>query len=105
MVVRAEHAPYALTSCAVGLLTHPAAIAPGRRDSAGARRVGRPAARSGVVVLALTYLLAPPMMEVCVRTKGQRTSRGRSGRRLAVARDMPRKCARVYVERIEPMRR
>ena len=47
-----------LTSCAVGLLTHRAAIAPGRRDNAGARRVGRPAARSGVVVLGGVFALA-----------------------------------------------
>jgi HEAT repeat protein len=42
----------------VGLLTHRAAIAPGRRDNAGARRVGRPAARSGVVVLVLQAVVA-----------------------------------------------
>jgi hypothetical protein len=47
-----------LTSCAVGFsprrvfdLTHRAAIAPQRRDNAGARRVGRPAARCRVVVV------------------------------------------------------
>jgi len=40
-----------ITSCAVGLLTHRAAIAPQRRDNACARRVGRPAAQSGIVVL------------------------------------------------------
>ena len=38
-----------LTSCAVGLLTHRAAIARQWRDNARARRVGRPAARCGVV--------------------------------------------------------
>jgi len=65
-----------LTSCAVGLsprrvfdLTHRAAIAAGRGDNAGARRVGRPAARSGVVLL---VLLAACLLAGCAAMPDER---------------------------------
>jgi len=65
-----------LTSCAVGLsprrvfdLTHRAAIAAGRGDNAGTRRVGRPAARSGVVLL---VVLAAGLLAGCAAMPDER---------------------------------